>query len=168
MRDGRARAVEVADCLTTHEVGHTSLSVLPPRSRSCPSSGWFPAVVGASDVGDAVRVAVEVVGRTVDCHRDVVVASSGGLVVDEITAGHVDGHDDVVGGIGEVDVGLDEVVGILEEGVENLDGVTGVHDGVVDGLDDEIQLEDHPCVGEFELQLGVVNAGAEVGVVTRG
>ena len=70
-----------------------------------------------------------------------------GLVVglDEITAGHDEGHDEVVvgcldgvvGDLDEVDVGLDIVVGDLEE----------------------IQLVDQR--GVVEIQLGVVKAGAE-------
>lgn len=126
----------------------TSLSVLPPRSRSCPSAGPAETAVDAAAEGDGAQVdcpvdcrAVAVVGSE-ECQRGVVEG------LDEITAGHEEGHDDVVGSdlVGVVVVILDgEIVvrGRVEEG----------HDGVVVDGPGDIQLEDH-VVDDGDAEVG--------------
>ena len=110
------------------------------------------AALDSAVVVDVQVAAVD--SAVVELHRGVVVVASeglvgGGLDDDEITEGHDEGHDEVVvRELDEVVGGLDEVVGVL----------------------DEVQLEDHAgvVVGDrgVEVQLGVLNAVTELGVVT--
>ena len=139
---------DVLDCLSLHpRRAHvqTSLSVLPPRSRSCPSTG--PAVEDAAAAEeDGAQVSpvdcrAGVVVGTEDCHRGVIEVANEGL--DEITAGHEEGHDEVVGG------GLVGIVVILDGDVIGVvGGVEGGHDGVVDDGPEVIQFEDHVGIEE--------------------
>ena len=143
-------AVDVLDCLSLH-LGRphapTSLSVLPPRSRSCPSTGPAETAVDAAAEGDGAQVSsvdcltVVVVG-TEECQRGVVEG------LDEITAGHEEGHDEVVGGdlVGVVVILDGEIVGRgrVEEG----------HDAVVVDGPGDIQLEDHVEVDDCDAEVG--------------